>query len=163
MKHIRSAPYHPATNGLAEGFVQTFKQVFQSAREEESTIEAKLAHFLISYRNAPHATTGESPAKMDAVKPDVRKRVKDRLFQRALGGSKGNMREFLVGQPVLVRDYHQDHKWLTGAVRSRRRPFNDDVAVGPCVWKRHVDQMWDTVLSYEVQPFQSADTPVRME
>ncbi|KAJ8346504.1 hypothetical protein SKAU_G00279050 [Synaphobranchus kaupii] len=29
VKHIRSAPYHPATNGLAEHFVQTFKQVFQ--------------------------------------------------------------------------------------------------------------------------------------
>ena len=24
--HIRSAPYHPATNGLAERFVQSFKQ-----------------------------------------------------------------------------------------------------------------------------------------
>jgi len=90
IKHIPSAPYHPATNGLAERFVQTFKQAFRSAREEEDTIEAKLAHFLISYRNAPHATTGESPAKMllgrpprtrlDAVKPDIRKRVNDRFF-----------------------------------------------------------------------------------
>ena len=25
IKHIRSAPYHPATNGEAEQFVQTFK------------------------------------------------------------------------------------------------------------------------------------------
>ena len=73
------------------------------------------------------------------------------------------MREFLVGQPVLVRDYRQDHKWVTGAVRSSRGPLNYVVAVGPCVWKWHVDQMWDTGRSCEAQPFQSADPPVRME
>ena len=43
------------------------------------------------------------------------------------------MSEFLVGQPVLVHDYCQDHKWVTGVVRSRRGPINYDVAVGPCV------------------------------
>ena len=26
LKHIRSAPYHPASNGLAEHFVQTFEE-----------------------------------------------------------------------------------------------------------------------------------------
>ena len=26
VQHVRSAPYHPATNGTAERFVQTFKQ-----------------------------------------------------------------------------------------------------------------------------------------
>ena len=26
IKHIRSAPYHPSTNGTAERFVQTFKK-----------------------------------------------------------------------------------------------------------------------------------------
>ena len=26
VQHVRRAPYHPATNGMAERFVQTFKQ-----------------------------------------------------------------------------------------------------------------------------------------
>ena len=29
IKHIRSTPYHPPTNGLAEWFVQTFKQALR--------------------------------------------------------------------------------------------------------------------------------------
>ena len=41
IKHIRSAAYHQATNRLAERFLQTFKQVFRSAREDEGTIEEK--------------------------------------------------------------------------------------------------------------------------
>ena len=32
IEHIRSAPYHPATNGLAEPFVQTFKQALRAPR-----------------------------------------------------------------------------------------------------------------------------------
>ena len=62
-----------------------------------------------------------------------------------------------------MHDYRQDHKCVTGAVRSRWGPLNYDVSVGPCVWKWHVDQIRDTGLSCEVQPFHSEDPPVRME
>ena len=34
IKHIRSTPYRPATNGLAEWFVQTFKQALRAAATE---------------------------------------------------------------------------------------------------------------------------------
>ena len=30
VKHIKSSPYHPSTNGLAERFVQTFKDAMRS-------------------------------------------------------------------------------------------------------------------------------------
>ena len=62
IKHITSAPYHPSTNGLAERFVQSFKQALKSMTEEKGSTAAKLANFLFAYRNAPHSTTGQSPA-----------------------------------------------------------------------------------------------------
>ena len=34
IKHFRSAPYHTATNGLAERFVQTFKQSMKSMKNK---------------------------------------------------------------------------------------------------------------------------------
>ena len=64
IKRLRSARYHPATNGLAERFVQTFKQSLRAMKWEASSIERKLAYFLMAYRNAPHATIIETPAKV---------------------------------------------------------------------------------------------------
>ncbi|XP_038064022.1 uncharacterized protein K02A2.6-like [Patiria miniata] len=42
VKHITSAPYHPATNGLAEPFVQTFKNGLKSMEGEKGHIDQLL-------------------------------------------------------------------------------------------------------------------------
>eukprot|EP00731_Ephydatia_muelleri_P003385 Em0001g3385a len=46
-RHIRSAPYHPATNGLAERAVQTVKNAL---RKTSGDIETCLSRFLFQYR-----------------------------------------------------------------------------------------------------------------
>ena len=56
IKHITSAPYHPATNGLAECCVQSFKNAMKSETKVKS-LNIKLARFLLAYRNTPHSTT----------------------------------------------------------------------------------------------------------
>ena len=38
IKHIHSAPYHPATNGEAEHFVQTFKHAMKTAKCDSDKI-----------------------------------------------------------------------------------------------------------------------------
>ena len=49
IKHVRSAPHHPSTNGEAERFVQTFKNVMRAAKGDSGTFETKLARFLLVY------------------------------------------------------------------------------------------------------------------
>ena len=64
IKHVRSAPYHPSTNGEAERFVQTFKNAMKAAKNDSGSFETKLARFLLVYRSSPNTTTGESPAEL---------------------------------------------------------------------------------------------------
>jgi transposase InsO family protein len=64
IKHFKSAPYHPATNGLAERFIQTFKNSMRAMKDENRDINQKIANFLLTYRNTPYSTTNETPAKL---------------------------------------------------------------------------------------------------
>ena len=60
--HLRSTPHHPATNGLAECSVQTFRQGLKKLTE--GSLETRLARFLFSYWTTPQSTTGHSPAEI---------------------------------------------------------------------------------------------------
>lgn len=62
IRHMRSAPFHPSSNGLVERAVQTFKEGMKKMKGE--TVQTKLSRFLFSYRITPLATTGLSPAKL---------------------------------------------------------------------------------------------------
>ena len=64
IRHTRVAPYHPASNGEAERFVQTFKHAMKAATQDVGSLQAKLARFLFRYRSTPNSTTGVSPAKL---------------------------------------------------------------------------------------------------
>ena len=53
IKHIKSAPYHPSTNGAAEQLVQTFKKSMRAGEHDGCTHARRLASFLLSYRSTP--------------------------------------------------------------------------------------------------------------
>ena len=64
IKHIRCAPYHPATNGAAERFVQTLKEALQGGKEDGKSPQHLLSSFLLKYCSTPHSVTGETPSML---------------------------------------------------------------------------------------------------
>ena len=85
IQHLTSAPYHPASNGLAERAVQTVKAALK--KTSGTPLEWQLCKFLFQYRITPHTTTGVSPAellmsrklrsKLDLLHPDISGRIRD--------------------------------------------------------------------------------------
>jgi hypothetical protein len=133
------APYHPETNGLAERMVQTVKQALKKMGNQSGEMSAKIQRFLYSYRNAAHAATGKSPAKMllgrelrsklDLLRPHTRK-------------SKEVPARFEEGQEVLARDYRPGQgKWHKGIVERRIGTYLYLVRAENRILKRHVDQL----------------------
>jgi len=55
VKHIKSAPYHPSTNGFAERFVQSFKRAMLT--NKNLPMEQRLETFLLQYHTTVHAAT----------------------------------------------------------------------------------------------------------
>ena len=158
IRHVTSAPYHPATNGLAERFVQTFKRSLR-AGVDKGTIPQKLAQFLLTYRATPHATTGVPPAelflkrklrtRLDLLKPSGEDRVHQKQQEQKRNHDRHTrLREFTVGQAVLVRNLRDGPNWLVGSVVKKCGPVNYEVEVEGRVWKRHADQL----MEYKGQP-----------
>jgi hypothetical protein len=144
IRHKRGAPYHPATNGLAERFVQTVKNGLKASQPEGLDIRYRLDRFLMAYRNAPHSTTGQSPAQLMLGRP-LRTRfdcIKPSIISKQCDLSPTiRPREFSIGASVWVRCYMGATKWKQGVVLDQIGPLCYYVEVEGRKWKRHVDQL----------------------
>lgn len=122
VKHIRTSPYHPSSNGEAERFVQTFKRALKAGSRETGTVEQKLCRFLLAYRSSPHCTTGVSPAelflgrpvrtRLDLLKPSVAVVVRNKQAdQKAYHDAHSKERQLAIGQAVWVRNFRNGPSW----------------------------------------------------
>ena len=150
--HHRSAPYHPATNGLAEGMVKNVKQWLRK-QVSCSSFTSSLANFLRAYRNVPHTSTGHSPAELifgrmprthlSMLLPSTAERVK-----AGLQPSENLLppRRFKKGEDVWVRDYRPNAicKWTKAVIESVDGPLNYSVVMDNGHSRRvHVDHIID--------------------
>ncbi|KMQ92088.1 integrase core domain protein [Lasius niger] len=62
IRHVKIAPYHPASNGQAKRMVQTTKQALMKQRGGDWS--TKIARFLLRQHTTPSATAGVSPAEL---------------------------------------------------------------------------------------------------
>ena len=57
LRHIRSSPCHPFSNGTAEWVVQTLKKALVAGHRTAVPLEQATAMFVLCYCTTPHATT----------------------------------------------------------------------------------------------------------
>ena len=130
IRHIKSPPYHPASNGLAERAVQTFKDGLK--KSSKGDLETHLTRFLFQYRITPHSTTGITPAellmgrrpkaRLDLLKPNVDARVEDiQVKQKFKHDQHAKDRCFHVGENVFIRIHGTGGTtWRSGKIISQR-------------------------------------------
>ncbi|XP_060786568.1 LOW QUALITY PROTEIN: uncharacterized protein K02A2.6-like [Neoarius graeffei] len=150
IQHKTSAPFHPASNGLSERAVQTFKQGIKKTKGDTGT---KIARFLFNYRITPQSTTGLSPAEMlmsrrlrstlDLLLPDVKSKIrKKQLKQKEHHDTRSKGRSFNSGDVVYIRNYSHGPKWIPAVVDENTGPVSYTVQTGDGrVMRRHVDQI----------------------
>ena len=152
IKHVRSAPFHPASNGLAERAVQTFKESMKKMTDN-SSIETKVSRFLFRYRITPHTTTGQSSAqllmnrqpknRLALARPSIEKRVQSKQAEQKRGHDKRTkQRTFNVGDAVYASNFARGSKWLPGQIVAKRGPLSFTIKLNDGrMWNRHIDHV----------------------
>ena len=163
IKQITSAPYHPATNGLAERAVQTVKNALKKGNTKD--LPTTLARFLFHYRTTPHSTTGLTPAEMlmgrplrthlDLLKPDIKARVETaQEAQKRYHDKRGaKNRSFSEGDQVFVQNFGAGPKWIAGTVTSRQGPLTYKIELeNRQICRRHIDHIRTRTVTLENTP-----------
>lgn len=128
IKPVKSPPYHPQSNGIAERGVQTVKKALEKSLflERGSEISKKmlinrLLNFLFIYRNTPSTVTGISPAqclfkfrprtRFDLIKPSC----EARSFSEDNNVFHKRNKLYHLNESVYFKD-KQSKIWLKGKI-----------------------------------------------
>ena len=153
IKHIRSSPYHPSSNGAAERFVRTFKEAMKAGRNDARSFKHRLASFLLTYRTSIHATTNEAPCslfmgrklrtRLDLLRPDLNQTVtNNQAGQKRQHDQNIHPRSFAVDDAVLIKNPKQKIPWLPGVIVKQLGPLTYLIKLDDGrLWKRHVDHL----------------------
>ncbi|XP_054711181.1 uncharacterized protein K02A2.6-like [Uloborus diversus] len=128
VKHIPTPPYHP-----------------------QNIINKSL----FDYRNTPHTTTGETPAKLmfvralrtrlDLLRPGLEERGKNHQTDQERNYRGKCRKGFELGENVMVRNYRdRNEKWVEALVLDKigYSVYLCKIKETGVVWKRHIDQIW---------------------
>ncbi|KAF2882253.1 hypothetical protein ILUMI_23921 [Ignelater luminosus] len=138
------APYHPATNGQAERFVETLKKSLLKVQCNNSDLDQNVQKLLLQYRTMLHTATNESPSVLMFVRKI--RTLLDFIFTKQKHTYNFNQalqcHELQEGESVQVRNYLGKIKWVFEKVLERLGKLHYRVILDDDrVWKRHVDQI----------------------
>ncbi|KAI8117730.1 hypothetical protein CVS40_10470 [Lucilia cuprina] len=147
--HKYTAPYHPSTNGQAERSVQTVKNALKAMCTSKQTLQQNLNEFLRQYKNAPHSTTGVSPAqlflgrqirtRLDLVHPE---NVSSKITNKQFLKQHVQFREFQVGDNIYFLSGNQkESKWIPGKINRRLGDIHYEILYENKYVRRHIDQI----------------------
>ena len=113
--HVKSAPYHLSSNGLAERAVQTLKR--RIAQTSGTTLQERVSKFLFKYRLTPHSVTGVAPSEL-LFGRRIRCRLdRSQRVQKQTYDSTAPLRSFRVGDTVYAEIFTgSSPKWLPGTI-----------------------------------------------
>ena len=131
IRHKRSPPYHPATNGQVERLVQELKKFLTKLSSSDPC--AAVAKFLFMHRNSPHSATQVTPASLIfKMVPTTRFSFLLPKFAELMRQKTDNpvsvSKSFQPGESVWIVDHHkQDRQWISATVVSRIGPLTYSV------------------------------------
>ena len=165
IKHNTSAPYHPASNGLAERAVQIVKRGLKKVISGD--INSRLAKVLLTYRISPQSTTGVSPSellvgrrlrtRLDLLKPNTAVTVEEKqLKQKRQHDARAKDQTFELGNLVFLKNFGRGRRWLRGKITKITGPVSYHVLLDDGRQRRcHQDQLRLGVI--EFNPLSESD------
>ncbi|XP_026577897.1 uncharacterized protein K02A2.6-like [Pseudonaja textilis] len=142
IRHVLTAPFHPASNGMAERAVRSVKEAL--ARFGQIDWHSKLSRYLLTQHTTPCTTTNKSPAEllMDRRLRTTLDRLHPHYTPGTPLGSDSQARKFTLHALVYDRNYAGDPLWVPGQVISVTGPKSYRILLdNGCMWHQHIDQL----------------------
>lgn len=154
IKHITSAPYHPASNGQAENSVKTFKTAIKKMLKDKSclgqSIDGSIETFLHANRNSIHSESGKSPYQLMFNRdPNLRWKslLPDKVIEEPLITRKTNVKDFRIGENVYSKNF-MTGKWEKGEINTILGFNTYMVLINGKKYKKHANHLTPLTSGY---------------